>query len=206
MSFLKRFGGRNRQGPFTGSYLVVGLGNPVRKYAGNRHNIGFQCLDLLAEKHGIAVARKRFSALVGEGRIGTTRVILLKPQTFMNDSGRAVSPTSHWYKVPPDRIMVIYDDLDLPLGKLRIREGGSTGGHHGIHSIIEQLSSDAFVRLRVGIGRPLRDQGDPVDYVLEDFDAAQRLVIAETRERVVAAVSAILADGAVQAMNAFNGL
>lgn len=206
MSVFRRLRGGGRQSAPSEGYLIVGLGNPGRKYAANRHNVGFQCLDLLAEKHGISVGRKRFQSLTGEGRLDGSRVILLKPQTFMNDSGLAVSPASRWHKIPPERILVIYDDLDLPLGKLRIRQGGSSGGHHGINSIIGQLGSDDFVRLRVGIGRPPRGQGDPVDYVLGDFDAEQRPVMDETRELVAKAVTTILAEGVTQAMNVFNGL
>ncbi len=206
MSLVKRLGGRQREASPSSSYLIAGLGNPGNKYASNRHNIGFQCVDLLALKHGISVGRKRFSGLLGEGRIGGDRVVLLQPQTFMNDSGLAVAPASRWFKIPPERILVIYDDLDLPLGKLRIRLGGSSGGHHGIDSIIQELGSGEFVRLRVGIGRPARGLADPIDYVLEDFDAEQRPIIAETRERVAQAVGAILAEGVLQAMNTFNGL
>ncbi|NLD73342.1 MAG: aminoacyl-tRNA hydrolase [Chloroflexi bacterium] len=206
MAFLRRLGGRGRERPSSGAYLIVGLGNPERRYAANRHNIGFQCVDVLAERHDIAVTRKRFNALLGEGRIGGERVALLKPQTFMNDSGRAVAPARRWYKASPERILVIYDDLDLPLGKLRIRQGGSSGGHHGINSIIESLGSADFVRLRVGIGRPPRGRGDPVDYVLNDFGPDQVPVIEETRERVAEAVGVILAQGVTQAMNDYNGL
>jgi len=197
-----RSGGESRSDMF----LVVGLGNPGRRYAANRHNIGFQCVDLLAEKHGISLGRKRFKALVGEGRIDGVRVILLEPQTFMNESGLAVAPASRWYRIPPERILVIYDDLDLPAGRLRIREGGSSGGHHGIESIIQELGSDAFVRLRVGIGRPLRGQGDPVDYVLEDFNGEQCSAMAAAREHVAEAVRIILTEGVAQAMNTYNGL
>ena len=128
MSVFRRLRGGGRQSAPSEGYLIVGLGNPGRKYAANRHNVGFQCLDLLAEKHGISVGRKRFQSLTGEGRLDGSRVILLKPQTFMNDSGLAVSPASRWHKIPPERILVIYDDLDLPLGKLRIRQGGSRAG------------------------------------------------------------------------------
>lgn len=206
MAVLVRRAGRGRERPTSGAYLIAGLGNPERRYACNRHNIGFQCVDLLAERHGVAVTRRRFQSLFGEGRISEQRVALLKPQTYMNDSGRAVGPAARWYKVTPERLLVIYDDLDLPLGRLRIRLGGSSGGHHGINSIMEALGHGDFVRLRVGIGRPERGRGDPIDYVLQDFTPEQCAAIAEARERVAEAVAVILAEGVTEAMNRFNGL
>jgi len=197
----RRGGGKaDNDGPF----LIVGLGNPGPRYERNRHNIGFQCLDRLASEHHISVTRKRFRALVGEGQIAGRRAVLLKPQTFMNDSGLAVAPAVRWYNIPPERILVIYDDLDLPLGKLRLRPGGSSGGHHGIESIIAELGSPDFIRARVGIGRP--ERGDPVDYVLGDFGAEQEPVIEETRHLVARAVVSVLEEGIDAAMNRYNGM
>lgn len=140
-------------------FLVVGLGNPGERYRCNRHNIGFCCVERLAQTYGIELNKKRFKAVWGQGRIEGQPVILAMPQTFMNDSGEAVAPLSRWFKIPPERIMVIYDDLDLPTGRVRLRPGGSSGGHHGIESIMSTLGSGAFNRARIGIGRPT--VGDP---------------------------------------------
>lgn len=197
---------RLRRGPSAGDapYLIVGLGNPGPRYERHRHNVGFQCLDRVARAYDIAVTRTRFRARIGEGRLAGRRVVLLKPQTFMNDSGLAVAPAARWYKVPPERILVIYDDLDLPLGRLRLRPGGSSGGHRGIESIIVELGRSDFARARVGIGRP--EFGDPVDYVLNDFSREQEPIIEETRELVVRAVACFVEEGIREAMNAYNGL
>jgi peptidyl-tRNA hydrolase, PTH1 family len=184
-------------------YLIVGLGNPGREYAGNRHNVGFQCVDRLAEAHAIALRKSRFSASFGEGYIGARHVVLAKPMTFMNDSGKAVGPISKWYKVLPERILVIYDDLDLSLGKVRLRPNGSSGGHKGINSIIAALGTRDFNRLRVGIGRPT--YGDPVDYVLGDFDREQTPVIQATYDQVLRIVPCFLEEGMLKAMNTYNG-
>jgi len=185
-------------------YLIVGLGNPGPKYARNRHNVGFQSVDRLAESIGIKFAeKKRFKALVGEGQIGAHRVVLAKPLTFMNDSGQAVRAISHWYKTPPDRILIIYDDLDLPLGKTRLRPDGKSGGHNGLNSIIREMGTSDIPRLRIGIGRPV--QGDPVDYVLGDFSRDQEPVILETLSVVESIVRCLLEQGILRAMDAFNG-
>jgi len=147
--------------------LIVGLGNPGRKYADNRHNVGFQCLDRLAEAWGLSFSRQKHKALLAQGQIAGLKVILAKPHTFMNLSGEAMERMARFYKVPPENILVIYDDLDLPVGRIRLRPEGGSGGHKGMQSIIEHLGSNGFPRLRVGIGRPTH--GDPVDYVLGDF-------------------------------------
>jgi PTH1 family peptidyl-tRNA hydrolase len=184
------------------SYLIVGLGNPGREYARNRHNVGFQCLDHLARVHGIEFRRHRFKAALGEGRIGGHRLLLAKPLTFMNESGLAVGSISRWYKISPERILVIHDDLDLPLGKIRLRPNGSGGGHKGINSIIAELGTRDFARLRIGIGRP--ERGDPIDYVLGDFGRDQEPVVATTCELVECIVLSFLEEGIERAMNAYN--
>jgi len=184
--------------------LVAGLGNPGAQYAAHRHNIGFLCADALASAHGIALNRTRFKALCGEGRIAGARTVLLKPQTFMNDSGASVAPASRWYKIGPERVVVVYDDLDLPFGKIRLRPGGSSGGHNGIRSIIAELGRQDFARVRVGIGRP--SQGDPVDYVLNAFDADQAPYLPDIFARVNELISTLLLYGMKEAMNRFNGL
>ncbi len=184
-------------------FVIVGLGNPGRQYARNRHNVGFQCVDYLGEAHGITFHRSRFKGATGEGVIAGVPVILVKPSTFMNDSGQAVGPLCHYYKVPIERVLVIYDDIDLAFGKLRVRPGGSSGGHNGIKSIIQHLGSEGFIRMRVGVGRPA--QGDPVDYVLNDFDRDQAPVIARLYSTVDEIVRCVLTEGIRQAMNTYNG-
>ena len=185
-----------------GSSLIVGLGNPGRKYAGNRHNIGFQCVDRLAEGHAICLSKSRFKARYGEGRLDDCRIILAKPLTYMNSSGEAVGPLSRWYKIPPERVLVIHDDLDLPLARVRLRSGGSSGGHHGIASVIEHLGTCDFPRLRIGIGRP--QCGEPTDYVLNDFTLEQGPVIQATLELVDEIVLCFLRRGIREAMNTYN--
>lgn len=184
-------------------WLIVGLGNPEKQHAGNRHNVGFQAIDLLAEHYGIRCSKRRYRAHYGEGRIGDQRVVLVKPQTYMNESGVAVGPMSGVFRVRPERILVIHDDLDLPLGKIRLRPGGSGGGHRGIASLIEHLGTPEFGRLRIGIGRPVH--GDPVDYVLDDFDAEQAPEIAQTLALVPEVVEMVLDEGIRPAMNRYNG-
>ncbi len=184
-------------------YLIVGLGNPGRQYAGHRHNVGFQCVDYIAERWHAEWRTKRFKALLAEAEIDSHRVLLAKPQTFMNDSGQAVAPISGWYKIAPPRILVIYDDLDLPLARLRLRPAGSSGGHRGVQSIIDALGTQDFPRLRVGIGRP--EQGDPIDYVLNDFTREQDAIMRQVYARVEEIVRCYLNAGIREAMNSYNG-
>ena len=183
--------------------LIVGLGNPGKEYAAHRHNVGFQVVDTLARTHGLAFSHRRGLARIAEGRIGNQPVILAKPQTFMNLSGRSVGRLSRAYHVPPEQVLVIYDDLDLPLGRLRLRAEGSSGGHKGIRSIIDSLGTQAFPRLRVGIDRP-PGRMDPVDYVLQPFDRDQKPLVAEALARAVAAVECWLTEGIIAAMDQFN--
>lgn len=185
-------------------YLVVGLGNPGERYRQNRHNIGFLCVERLARAYDIALNKKRFKAVWGQGRIEGQPVIVAMPQTYMNDSGQAVAPLSRWFKIPAERIIVVYDDLDLPTGRVRLRPGGSSGGHHGIESIIAALGTRDFRRLRIGIGRP--EFGDPIDYVLNDISRDQEPVLAEACEVAVRAIGCFLTQGIREAMNQFNGL
>ncbi len=184
-------------------HLIVGLGNPGSKYAGHRHNVGFQCIDYIAERWGATLRTRRFKAHLGESDIDGHRVVLAKPQTFMNDSGRAVGPMSGWFKIPPRRILVIYDDLDLPLARVRLRPGGSSGGHRGVQSIIDALGTQEFPRLRVGIGRP--EFGDPIDYVLNNFSREQEPIVREIYPWVEEMVRYYLDAGIVEAMNRYNG-
>jgi PTH1 family peptidyl-tRNA hydrolase len=184
-------------------YLIVGLGNPGAEYAAHRHNVGFQCVDRLAAAHGLTFDRLLHRARIASGLVAGRRVVLARPLTFMNRSGQAVGPLVHWYKLPLDRLLVIYDDLDLPLGTIRLRPAGSSGGHKGLDSIIQALGSQEFPRLRVGIGRPPADR-DPADYVLHDFTRDEAPVVAGVYDRVVAAGECWLSEGLTAAMNRFN--
>ena len=191
-----------RKGEPSIARLIIGLGNPGRKHAGNRHNVGFQCLDRLAEAWGLSFRRRKHKALIAQGEIAGLKVILTKPQTFMNPSGDAAERMARFYRVSPENILVIYDDLDLPTGKIRLRPEGGSGGHKGMKSTIEHLGTNGFPRLRVGIGRP--HHGDPVDYVLGDFTPDERIAMDEAYERIVPAVELWLAEGIVVAMNKYN--
>jgi PTH1 family peptidyl-tRNA hydrolase len=194
----------------TDTWLVVGLGNPGEKYAGTRHNIGFMSLDRLAEEHHFAFARSRNKSKTAEGRIEGKHVVLAKPQTFMNLSGEAVGKLVRKYGVKPDRLIVVHDELDLPLGKIRIRQGGSSAGHKGIISIVEHTGTEEFIRLRVGIGRPdaegKTERDDVIDHVLSDLSPEERATIDRVIQKVGEAVLCILTDGLVAAMNRYNGL
>lgn len=183
--------------------VIVGLGNPGRAYEETRHNLGFKTIDKISVKWSIPVVQNKFRALVGEGRINSERVLLVKPQTYMNLSGESVSEVLSFYKLTPDELLVIHDDLDLPLGKLRLREKGSAGGNNGIKSIIQHLGSQEFKRIKIGIGRPA--PGVSVrDYVLQGFPPADRQVIEQAVER--AADAAVMWTGTpfLQVMNQYN--
>ncbi len=156
--------------------LIVGLGNPGPRYAQNRHNIGFQTVEALAKAGGLEFTRTEHHARTAHGTLAGERVILAQPQTWMNESGKAVAPLLRFYKVPLDRLLVIYDDLDIPLGALRFRPAGSDGGHRGIRSIIQHLGDQSFPRLRLGIGRP-PGQMDPAAYVLQNFSEDEAPVL-----------------------------
>jgi PTH1 family peptidyl-tRNA hydrolase len=184
------------------AHLVVGLGNPGPEYAGSRHNVGFQCVRWLAKKHGLSFDGSRAHARIAQGAILGKPVVLARPQTFMNLSGQAVKGLMEWLRLTPADILVIYDDLDLPLGRLRVRPGGSAGGHRGIRSIMDSLGVQDFARIRVGIGRP--EGNDAVDYVLGDFSSAERQIMAEAYARAAEAAECILMDGLETAMNRFN--
>jgi PTH1 family peptidyl-tRNA hydrolase len=190
--------------------LIVGLGNPGRKYAHNRHNVGFQCLDRLAQAHGLSFGGRilsrtkgrRAKASLAPGKIADIEVVLAKPLTYMNLSGQAVKQLTHSYRLSLGDVLVIHDDLDLSLGTIRLRPEGGSGGHKGILSIIEALGSQSFPRLRVGIGRP--PGNDAVSYVLSDFTGDEQIVLENVYERVVAAVVLFLREGIEAAMNAYN--
>ena len=183
--------------------LIVGLGNPGPEYARTRHNVGFQCLDYIAARHNISFDKKNMKAIWGKGSLAGKDVILAKPQTFMNLSGQSVGEIVRFFKLDPKQdLLVIYDDLDLPVGKLRLRPNGSSGGQNGLRNIIDLLGTPEVQRLRVGIGRPR--QGTARDRVLNDFSKEEQPVMAEIYSRVEQAVLLWLTEGMEPAMNRFN--
>ena len=183
--------------------MIVGLGNPSSKYENTRHNMGFHVLDLLEKELNIRVYINRGGGLTGQGFFGSEKILLVKPLTFMNLSGECVGPLASYYKLPPEDILVICDDVNLPLGQLRIREKGSAGGHNGLKDIIRHLGSDAFPRLRLGVG-PQPEGLDLVDFVLMQFSAEEKSRCTEAEERAARAARMWLEQGTAAAMNAFN--
>lgn len=184
-------------------YLIVGLGNPGRAYAFNRHNVGFMAVDKLALRAGIDMRRVQGKAIVGSGRLADRPVILAKPQTFMNLSGEAVGALANYYRVPPPAMLVIYDELDIPFGVIRLREKGGAGGHNGMRSIIQRLGNE-FPRLRLGIGRP-PGRMDPAAFVLQDFGRDELPLVSEMLNRAVEAVESFVRDGIDLTMSRYNG-
>lgn len=189
----------------------MGLGNPGREYSHNRHNTGYRCIDKLAGLHSIRVTARQCLSLVGTGQIAGCTVVMAKPKTYVNLSGKAVSQLMKKYKVRPSSLIVIYDDLDLPPGRIRLRRGGGTGGHNGMKSIIASIADRDFIRLRIGIGRPegsgrlhYADDDMIVDYVLGDFTTEEESVMATAVERAAEAVECIIHEGLDAAMNRFN--
>ncbi|HEX5431085.1 MAG TPA: aminoacyl-tRNA hydrolase [Bryobacteraceae bacterium] len=184
-------------------FLVVGLGNPGEEYEFTPHNLGFMVIDRLAERHSIRVSRKENMALVGLGSIGGNRVALAQPQTFMNLSGPPVKGLLERYELEPDRLVVVYDELDLPWGTLRVRPKGSAAGHKGVQSIIGSLGTNEFARVRLGI-HPGREIGDGAKFVLGRFGRAQKQEVEEAVSRGAEAVESILAEGVEKSMAIFN--
>lgn len=182
--------------------MIAGLGNPGREHSKNRHNVGFMTIDRLAAEHGISLSRVQSKALVGTGRIAGKQVILAKPQTFMNRSGDAVGPLASYYRIPVENVLVIYDELDIPFGSLRLRQSGGSGGHNGMKSIINHLGNE-FPRLRLGIGRP-PGRMEPADYVLQDFRGAELETADAMLSEATDAVETFLSEGIDQAMTKHN--
>lgn len=183
--------------------LIVGLGNPGPRYASNRHNVGFMVVDEVASAAGIPVSREKFKGLYGNGTVEGTSVVLLKPQTFMNLSGQSVSPTRNYFNIELDELLVVYDELDLPYGRIRLKASGGHGGHNGMRSIIAQLGGRNFARLRVGIGRPQR--GSVSDHVLSDFAVKdEREALPSVIDEAARAVRAWVTHGVQKAMNQVN--
>lgn len=183
--------------------LVIGLGNPGRRYQRTRHNIGFMTIDVLARKHSIFVRSRRAKCLVGEGEVSGERVVLAKPMTFMNLSGKAVSALLSCYNASPADMIVLVDDVNLPLGRIRIRMRGSAGGHKGLESIISEIGTEDFPRIRIGIGAP-RPGRDMVDYVLSRFTRLEMPTVRTSIDKAVLALETMICEGMERAMNLFN--
>ncbi len=189
--------------PASGPYLVVGLGNPGRAYRENRHNAGFMALDRLAASMGTSFSRSQLDALVTDGRLNSCKVILAKPQTYMNLVGRSVGALTRYYRILLPQLLVVCDDLDLPLGALRLRPGGGTAGHKGMASSLEHLGTPEFPRLRLGIGRP-PGRMDPADFVLQDFGADEAPAVDGMLDRAAECIRSMVLDGIQEAMTRFN--
>jgi len=183
-------------------YLVVGLGNPGKEYAQTRHNVGFDVIDLMASEYNVLINRIKFKGVYGEVNIDGEKVILLKPSTYMNLSGESVREASSFYKIPNENIIIIYDDISLDVGKLRVRSKGSAGGHNGIKSILANLSSDVFPRIKIGVGKPDKAL---IPHVLGRFSKEDRDLVEKTFEASAKAAAVIIKEGFVEAMNQFNG-
>ena len=197
------FFGKNRAaGP---EWLVVGLGNPGEKYENTRHNVGFLTVDELAERARVPVQKLKYRALTNTVELGGARALLMKPVTYMNLSGEAVGQAARFYKIPPERVLVISDDVSLPLGKLRIRKSGSAGGHNGLKNIIQHLGTDQFPRVKIGVGEKPHPDYDMADWVLSRFTGEDLKTITEAVKRAADAVECVVKDGPDKAMNRFNG-
>lgn len=184
-------------------YIIAGLGNPTREYEKTRHNVGFEAVDTLADKLGVRIVEKKHKAFYGIGRIGTEKVLLSKPQTYMNLSGESIRAMADFYKVEPDHIIIICDDINLAEGQLRIRSKGSAGGHNGLKNIISHLGTQEFLRIRVGVGEKPKEM-DLADYVLGHFPREQEAVMTEAYKDAAEAAIMTVTDGAEAAMNYFN--
>ena len=185
-------------------YIIAGLGNPGKKYVGTRHNMGFEALDAVAAKYDIDIKKAKFNALYGEGTIEGEKVVLVKPQTFMNLSGESIREFKSWYKTDNHQIIIIYDDVSLPVGKMRIRPKGSAGGHNGMKSIIFQLGSDDFPRIKIGVGSPDNPDFDLADYVLGKFTKAEVKELIQKAIDTADAVGEIIKNGIEKAMTKYN--
>lgn len=186
------------------TWLIVFLGNPGVKYEGTRHNAGFMAADAMAKAKGVSINRLRFRALTAQCVIGGENVLLMKPQTYMNLSGEAVGEAARFYKIPPEHIIVISDEMALPIGKLRIRMKGSAGGHNGLKNIISHIGTEAFPRIRLGVGAPPHADYDVKDWVLSAFKNQDADDMAQAAARAAEAAECYIAEGAERAMNKFN--
>ncbi len=189
--------------------IIMGLGNPGQRYARTRHNIGYRCVDHFAFRHGARFVRTACQARLSEFTLSDHRVVLAKPRTFMNLSGKSAQALVHSYGISPQDLVIVYDDVDLPLARIRVRTAGGPGGHNGIRSVITALNTNHFPRVRVGIGRPLeseRNEEDLVGYVLTEFSEAQEQMVAEAVAKVSDILDCVVVDGIDAAMNRFNSV
>lgn len=186
-----------------GLFIIVGLGNPGNRYDNTRHNVGFDTVDFLADKYGIKISRLKHKAVCGEGEIEGVKAVLAKPQTYMNLSGESVRDMVEWYKIPLNNVILVYDDIDLQLGKIRVRPRGSSGTHNGMRSVLYHLQSEDFPRVRIGIGRP-PEGWELADYVLSRFSDEERKIINESIAQAADAVVSIIKSGVEIAMSRFN--
>lgn len=205
MKLFEKFGASTPRAQGGYAYIVAGLGNPGREYDGTRHNTGFQALDYIAQECGAQVKKLRFQSLCGEAEISGRRVLLLKPQTFMNLSGGAVRDAAQFYKIPMEKVIVLFDDASLAPGKLRVRAKGSDGGHNGIKNIIYLTGTDVFPRVKIGVGEKPRPEYDLADWVLGRPARADAELIVEALPRVLGAVELLVQGDTAGAMNRFNG-
>ena len=196
------FKGKASGGP---RWIVAFLGNPESKYERTRHNAGFMAAEVLAEKHKIKTNKLKFHAFTALEDFGGERVFFMRPTTYMNLSGDAVAPAAAFYKIPPERVIVVFDDMALPPGKLRVKRNGSAGGHNGIKSIIAKLGTDQFPRVKIGIGSPPHPDYDVIDWVIGKMSDAEYKTIREAAERAVDAAEEIIRNGVNEAMNKYNG-
>lgn len=187
------------------SWLVVGLGNPGTQYESTRHNMGFLAVDKLAQEENFRFSKLRFKAWTATWEVGGQKVLVMKPQTYMNLSGESVGEAARFYKIPPEHVLVISDDIDLPAGRLRIRPGGSAGGHNGLKSVIERTGSPDFLRLRLGVGRDAHNRANVVGHVLGRFSPDDRKVMDEVVAEAIKAIGAIELESPEIAMNRYNG-
>lgn len=185
-------------------WLVAGLGNPGQKYQNTRHNMGFLTVDLLAEQAGVKLNRVKFKSAYNILEFAGCRCLVMKPQTYMNLSGEAVGEAARFYKIPAERVLVIYDDVSLPVGKLRVRPSGSAGGHNGIKSVISHLGTQEFPRIKIGTGAPAGGGAEMVDWVIGVPSQSERKVLFESFERAVLAAECVIRHGCQKAMNDFN--
>jgi PTH1 family peptidyl-tRNA hydrolase len=189
----------------TENWLIVGLGNPGREYERTRHNAGFRAIDLIAQKLNCRIDKAKFQGLYGQVNYGACKLYLLKPQTFMNLSGRSVLQLSSYFNIPPQRIIVLFDDISLEPGRLRIRADGSAGGHNGIKSIIAEVGSQAFPRVKIGVGSKPNPEFDLADWVLSSFSASEEKALSSALERAADAALCMIDRGIYEAANRYNG-
>ena len=185
--------------------MLVGLGNPGLKYEHSRHNVGFRTIDLLCKQYSYRTDRLRLKAMTGFCEVGGQKVLLVKPMTYMNLSGQAVRPLADYYKIPPEHILVVFDDVSLPVGKLRVRPNGSAGGHNGVKSLIAELGTSEFPRIRIGVGEKPHPDYDLADWVLSSLSTQEERQLSPALERAVEAARTVIEEGVSQAMNRYNG-